>query len=963
LSDAEQHGRASQFQTAVPSTPTASHAALWASIRERARTVTQPAHPVPDGSILESGLATIALLGEAPPRTLHSTAIMRSSPLSFPVRAMIERREFGRRCDAVEVDLDPVRSRLPALECPEGPVEFLANDDAFENLSLSIDCLLQHRKTLLEPSLDRGLARRNVLVLGAGPGGLMAAIELRLRDHRVVVCEPREAYTRNRFIGVYKPVAHLMASLGMPERMTYDFTHYRGKRGIMLADIQTLLHGVALKLGVVIYTGALVRDMTHEGLRGGELELHRSTRGGDGRESASAIGMTRWHYDTVSRVRSGVRVRFDTILEATGGRSGARELLVGSENVVSMRTVARDAALRDPSLDSYFDLPDDHCAQFVESDYGCPPEVRRQYSAKLIENDGAAVPDELPGLVSNVDASIIVQPVEATKRVPGVGARIGDKELDIPRDWVLVRCPLPDRTLTRYQIEGPLPQSFEFGGKRIPTAECLDSLNPVTLLVRILYAMGVPFEAVDRQRLVEFYTQENSQGDASDVVAAFVGTFRGLRLRGEEPIWRGAVAGSAGVEYGIIGEALQNAWYRFGVGVDDTFAGAGHFATGFELEPDARKAHARRFEEVMIARSVQVLYHLYLVQQNTGQGVVGPVLTECYIDRRHRADLAEARLREEARHAAAMLATLSDLRAAGESLLLEAAIEHRRELSFRTVLQLLASFEYDARRLEQASRAMKLATPDWRARALEALEPVLSAAHRELLTLLAAPAASSAGEPPSRDARLVELGMGRYEWVSPWVRACALRALRPTAEGALEVLGRAASESDPLVAQTASAVLSAHRGGQTVSALPPGKSSPSRMDKVVLLKEVSIFAAIPHEELVEVAGLLSDRWAEPGERIVEQGELGDCLYVIASGSVRVHDGERTLAQLGRKQFFGELSLLDAEPRSASVSAVDETLLFRLGQNEFYALIADRPQIVHAINRGLCRMVRDVLELA
>lgn len=111
-----------------------------------------------------------------------------------------------------------------------------------------------------------------------------------------------------------------------------------------------------------------------------------------------------------------------------------------------------------------------------------------------------------------------------------------------------------------------------------------------------------------------------------------------------------------------------------------------------------------------------------------------------------------------------------------------------------------------------------------------------------------------------------------------------------------------------------------------------------------------------------MASLLSDCWAAPDERIVEQGELGDCLYVIASGSVRVHDGARTLAQLGRKQFFGELSLLDAEPRSASVSATEETHLFRLGQSDFYALVADHPQMVHAINRGLCRMVRGVLKL-
>jgi CRP/FNR family transcriptional regulator, cyclic AMP receptor protein len=954
----------SQFVNAVPSMPTASHAALWNALRDAAHVVAHPAHAIPDGSILESGLSTIATLSEAPSRTLHSTAIMRSSPLSTPVRAMIERREFGRSCDAIEVDLGPFRAKLPGLDCPEGPVEFLASEDSFEALSLSIDCLLQHQRHLLAASVNRALPRRNVLVLGAGPGGLMAAIQMRLRDHRVVLCEPREVYTRNRFIGVYKPVAHLMASLGMPERMTYDFTHYRGKRGIMLADIQTLLHGVALKLGVVIYTGALVRDMNLQALRNGEVELQRSTRGGDGAQGASAIGMTRWHYDTISRVRSGVTIRFDTVFEATGGRSGARELLVGADNVVSMRTVARDAALRDPSLNTYFDDPEDHCAKFVETDYGCPPEARRKYAAQLMQEGRDAIPDELPGLVSNIDASIVAQPIEPTKRPAGRGARLGDKELDIPRDWVLVRCPLPDRTLTRYQIEGPLPQSFEFGGKRVPTRDVLTSLNPVTLLVRILYAMGVPFEAVDRQRLVDFYTQESSQGDASDVVAAFVGTFRGLRLGGKDPIWCGRVPGSSNVEYGIIGEALQNAWYRFGVGVDDTFAGAIHFAHGLDLEPEARKAHARRFENVMTSRGVQVFYHLSLVNQNTDQGVVGPVLTECYIDRRYRADLAEARLREVGRNAAAMLATLIDLRSSGGDPLLEAALEHKRDTCGRTLLNLLGSFEYDHKFLDRASQAMKLGAPDWRVRALSTLGPVVSQAHGELLAMLADPgrAKATAVDARVRTERLVELGLGRYDWASPWVRACALRALDPTAEGAVEVLARAAAERDPLVAETAAAVLAAARQGLTVLTAHPDRLTLITMDKVVLLKEVSVFNAIAHEELVEVATLLTDRWASPGERIVEQGELGDCLYVIASGAVRIHDRERTLAQLTRKQFFGELSLLDAEPRSASVTATEETHLFRLGQSDFYSLVADRPQIVHAINRGLCQMVRGVLRL-
>jgi CRP/FNR family cyclic AMP-dependent transcriptional regulator len=350
---------------------------------------------------------------------------------------------------------------------------------------------------------------------------------------------------------------------------------------------------------------------------------------------------------------------------------------------------------------------------------------------------------------------------------------------------------------------------------------------------------------------------------------------------------------------------------------------------------------------VMTARSVQVLYHLYLVNQNTDQGVIGPVLTEAYMDRQYRADLAEARLREETRHAAGMLAALVDLRSDGASPLLEAAVERRWDLCCRTVLGLLPSFDYDPRRLERATRALRMGDPDWRTRALAALETTLSAAHLEVLTLLAQPARgpATASRQRSREEWLVELAMGRYDWATPWVRACALRALDPDNRGAREVLTRASTETIPLVAETALAMLAGQGARDTT------------IDKVLMLKDVSIFAAITHEELADVANLLTERRAAPGERIVEKGDIGDCLYVVASGRVRVHDGERTLRDLGRNQFFGELSLLDAEPRSASVSAVEPTHLFRLGQADFYALIADRPQIVHTINRGLCQMIR------
>ncbi len=62
----------SQFVNAVPSTPTTSHAALWEALRKQVRVGAQPAHAAPDGSVLESGVSTIATLSEARATTPRS---------------------------------------------------------------------------------------------------------------------------------------------------------------------------------------------------------------------------------------------------------------------------------------------------------------------------------------------------------------------------------------------------------------------------------------------------------------------------------------------------------------------------------------------------------------------------------------------------------------------------------------------------------------------------------------------------------------------------------------------------------------------------------------------------------------------------------------------------------------------------------------------------------------------------
>lgn len=106
------------------------------------------------------------------------------------------------------------------------------------------------------------------------------------------------------------------------------------------------------------------------------------------------------------------------------------------------------------------------------------------------------------------------------------------------------------------------------------------------------------------------------------------------------------------------------------------------------------------------------------------------------------------------------------------------------------------------------------------------------------------------------------------------------------------------------------------------------------MDKVALLSGSPLFEMLSNQELEYVADLSRPRHFKAGETIFEEGELGDSLYVIASGEVEIVRRDASgaphgLAVLGTRQFFGEMSLIDKEYRSATVRARTDCDLLHL----------------------------------
>lgn len=131
------------------------------------------------------------------------------------------------------------------------------------------------------------------------------------------------------------------------------------------------------------------------------------------------------------------------------------------------------------------------------------------------------------------------------------------------------------------------------------------------------------------------------------------------------------------------------------------------------------------------------------------------------------------------------------------------------------------------------------------------------------------------------------------------------------------------------------------------------------IERVALMKSVDIFAETPERILAAVARIVEEVELTAGESLFREGDPGDCLYIVVEGELRVYSRERTLVLLGPGKIVGELALLDPEPRSASVEASRDTLLFRIDQEPFAEVMADRPEIALGIIRSLARRIRQL----
>ena len=129
------------------------------------------------------------------------------------------------------------------------------------------------------------------------------------------------------------------------------------------------------------------------------------------------------------------------------------------------------------------------------------------------------------------------------------------------------------------------------------------------------------------------------------------------------------------------------------------------------------------------------------------------------------------------------------------------------------------------------------------------------------------------------------------------------------------------------------------------------------IERVAVLRRVGLFGDVPGHTLVAVARLLEEVPVEEGATIIERGAIEDWLFIVSTGRVRVHAGERTLVETGPGGVVGEFAVLAPAPRSASVTAIVPSLLLRLRRGPFEELLDDRPEIARGVISTLARLLQ------
>jgi CRP-like cAMP-binding protein len=132
------------------------------------------------------------------------------------------------------------------------------------------------------------------------------------------------------------------------------------------------------------------------------------------------------------------------------------------------------------------------------------------------------------------------------------------------------------------------------------------------------------------------------------------------------------------------------------------------------------------------------------------------------------------------------------------------------------------------------------------------------------------------------------------------------------------------------------------------------------LEKVIFLQNVDVFSEVPTEKLAALAAIADEVEARAGEVLYKEADPSDAMYLVLSGSVRLHRGSTEVTRAGEREAFGTWALFDDELRVVSATCESSARLLRIDKESFIELLADNVEITRGVLKAVVGRLRSVL---
>jgi HEAT repeat protein len=194
-----------------------------------------------------------------------------------------------------------------------------------------------------------------------------------------------------------------------------------------------------------------------------------------------------------------------------------------------------------------------------------------------------------------------------------------------------------------------------------------------------------------------------------------------------------------------------------------------------------------------------------------------------------------------------------------------------------------------------------------------------------------------------------------------WMRVLSIRTIYELGlRTFIPKLNEMKSERNSFVGQTAWETLIQFDEEKSMNTL----QTISTLERILLLREVPIFADLSPEDLKQVAEIAQEQWIPDGTIICRDGEQGDSMYIIVAGQVQILKGaegnEKILAVRGQGDFVGEMAIIESGPRVATLRAQGDVRALVIQGGAFNAILRDRQAVAISVMRTLSRRLREMV---